>query len=463
MPMKNILLTALFYLSCNCFCKAQTVSDFINSTDLPLLKLSVNELTGETATKVNGTTVTIRNRVSASGAGNDIAADYIKERLTSYNLTAVDQIYKSGKLGGRNVYATQLGKKNSDDIYMICAHYDAKADYCADDNISGVVAVLEAARILSSYCFENTIVYALWDEEETGLEGSKYYAKDASSKKKNIKGVLNLDMAAYDGNGDKGFDIDVNNNASSLAIKDLLLSLVKTHKLDLIPTVVNPGTPDSDHAAFWPYKYGAVLLGESWSTKDITPYYHTSKDRASTLNWPYYHEMVKLTIAYIATVANPLKATVDVSQVGNTLTTNTTASAYQWVSCDKLFTPISGETNKSFTTTTNGNYAVQATIDGCKYLSSCFSIGVSGLNNDNSFKNALLLYPNPTTTNFTLDLNKKYSTIQIEITDVNGRLRYSKKVMNSRVIPMEFNETPGVYFISVIADEYRGVLKLMKQ
>ncbi|MEO6902406.1 MAG: M28 family peptidase [Bacteroidia bacterium] len=459
--MKNTFLTALFCLSCSLFCNAQTVDDFINSTNLPLLKLTVNELTGETTTKVNGSTVTIKNRVSASGAGNDIAADFIKERLTGYNLTAVDQIYKSGKLGGRNVYATQLGKKNPADIYMICAHYDAKADYCADDNISGVVALLEAARLLSNYCFENTIVYAFWDEEETGLEGSKYYAKDASSNKENIKGVLNLDMAAYDGNGDKGFDIDVNNNVSSLAIKDLLLSLVKTYKLDLIPTVVNPGTPDSDHAAFWPYNYGALLLGESWSTKDITPYYHTSKDRANTLNWPYYHEMVKLTIAYIATVANPLKTTVDVTQVGNTLTANTSASAYQWINCGELFTPIKGQTNKNFTATTNGNYAVQATIDGCKYLSSCFRVGVSGLNKYNSFTSELTLYPNPSATNFIIDLHKKYSNIQIDITDVNGKLKYSKKIMNSRVIPIEFKEIAGVYFISVVADENRGVLKLM--
>jgi hypothetical protein len=74
-----------------------------------------------------------------------------------------------------------------------------------------------------------------------------------------------------------------------------------------------------------------------------------------------------------------------------------------------------------------------------------------------------MLYPNPTSTNFTLDLNKKYSNIQIEITDVNGKLKYSKKIMNSRVIPIEFNENAGVYFITVIADEHRGVLKLMKQ
>src|SRR6185295_961090 len=126
------------------------------------------------------------------------------------------------------------------DIFIICGHYDAVADYCADDNLSGTVTVLEAARILSKYCFESTIVYALWDEEEIGLVGSKYYASAAKSKKDNIIGVLNIDMSAYDGDNDKNFDIDVNSNANSLAIKDLLLNLVSTYNLDLIGNVVNP-------------------------------------------------------------------------------------------------------------------------------------------------------------------------------------------------------------------------------
>jgi Zn-dependent M28 family amino/carboxypeptidase len=35
---------------------------------------------------------------------------------------------------------------------------------------------LEIARILSTQCMENTLVYALWDEEEIGLLGADYYA-----------------------------------------------------------------------------------------------------------------------------------------------------------------------------------------------------------------------------------------------------------------------------------------------
>ncbi|MEZ5021948.1 MAG: hypothetical protein R2728_01575 [Chitinophagales bacterium] len=38
--------------------------------------------------------------------------------------------------GGRNIYATQLGSVNPDSIYIICGHYDAVNNYCADDNAS---------------------------------------------------------------------------------------------------------------------------------------------------------------------------------------------------------------------------------------------------------------------------------------------------------------------------------------
>ena len=221
--MKNLLLLPIICLFLGKTSDAQTVGDLIKEVNFPLVRKTMDEFTGEIATTVNGTQVTIRNRKSNAGSGNDVAANYIKEKLNSFGLTGVDQIYKAGSLGGRNVYATQLGKTKPNDIFLICGHYDTVADYCADDDATGVVAALEAARILSKYCFENTIVYAFWDEEEIGLIGSKFFANDAAAKNQNIIGVLNIDMAGYDGNNDKIFDIDVNNNAKSLAIKDLLI------------------------------------------------------------------------------------------------------------------------------------------------------------------------------------------------------------------------------------------------
>lgn len=454
--MKHVLIIALFFSSI--FCNAQTIADFIKETDLPLLKKTMDELSGEVPTKVNGTTQTILNRVSSKG--NDVAADYIKEKLNSYGLTATDQIYKAGATGGRNVYAVQLGKRNPKDIYIICGHYDAVADYCADDNLSGTITVLEAARILSKYCFENTIVYALWDEEETGLNGSKYYAAQAKSRKDNILGVLNIDMSAYDGDNDKNFDIDCNSNANSLAIKDILLQLVGTHKLNLIGNVVNPGTPDSDHASFWP-TYGALLLGECWSKKDVTPFYHSSKDRVSSLNYPYYYEMVKLAIAYMATAAVPVASTgLSVAQLNNGLTASAGATSYQWLDCNNSNAAIAGATAQSFTATKNGSYAVRAVIGGCAAISTCYSVNTSGIA-ANNFENKLKLFPNPAQSDFFVDLGEHYSNAVIEITDLNSRLLYEHTSQNEQIIPIPFTAAPGVYFVSVRANDQQGFLKLV--
>lgn len=456
--MKKVFTISIFYLG-SLFCNAQTAADFIKECNLSILKTTMDELSGEVSTQVNGNTVTIKNRVSSKG--NDMAADYIKQKLTGFGLTPVDQVYKAGATGGRNVYAIQTGKTKPNDIYIICGHYDAMADYCADDNLSGTITVLEAARILSKYCFDNTIIYAFWDEEEIGLVGSKYYATAAKNKKDNILGVLNIDMNAYDGDNDKNFDIDLNNNTSSAAIKDLLLKLVDTHKLNLIGNVVNPGTSASDHASFWP-TYGALLLGECWSKEDKTPFYHTAKDRANTLNWNYYFEMVKLAVAYIGTVGGPVKQTpVTIDQVNNVLTATPGATAYQWLDCNNANAPVAGQTGQSFTVTKNGSYAVKATFGGCNSISSCVKVTVSGMDENKEFADAMKLFPNPAQGEFSIDLGKSYPNTTIEITDVNGRLKYRTEAESRQLISLHLEEPAGIYFVTVRAAGLSAFLKLV--
>lgn len=274
----------------------QTVSTLINQVSQAGIIQMVREFSGEDSTLINGNKVLLRNRVSLTG--NNVAADYLTDRLNSYGLTVTTTNYSAT---GRNIVATKLGLVHPDSIYIISAHYDAVANYCADDNASGVTAVLESARILSNYNFENTVVFALWDEEEIGLKGAKNYAVNATQSNKKIKAVLNMDMIAYDGDNDKLFDIDVRNIANSYQIKNDLINIVINYSLNLVSNVVDPGTLDSDHSVFWTEGYSAALLGEAWSTNDMVPTYHTSNDRISLFNVNYFYNMVKLCVGYITT------------------------------------------------------------------------------------------------------------------------------------------------------------------
>ena len=228
--MKRIFTVIYFVFGLSQLVYSQSIQDLMNQVSNANLQLAVSELSGEQATMINGSLQTITSRVYNN---NDLAADFIKERLEAFpNLTVEFQNFNTS---GKNVIATQLGQTNPDNIYLVCAHYDSVTTYCADDNATGVAAVIEIARIMSTQCTDNTIIYALWDEEEIGLRGANFYASEAvdetnGNTRDNILGVINMDMIGYDGDapgtaGDNEFDIDVRNIANSIGIKDDLISI----------------------------------------------------------------------------------------------------------------------------------------------------------------------------------------------------------------------------------------------
>ena len=278
------------------------VADIINQTNLDSLISYVRILTGEDSVWIGSTKVLLQNRGSS---GSDLAADYLIQKLGSYNLNVEDQTYSNT---GRNIYAVQQGYLYPEKQFIICAHYDAVDVYCADDNASGAAAVIEAARILSKYDFKYTLIYALWDEEEIGLVGSNYYASQAASKHDQIQGVLNMDMLAWDGNNDNLLDIHTQNTANSNDIANLMVIVNWLYELQLNPIIYNPGTWQSDHSSFWNYGFGAVLLIEAYYGGDLNPCYHGIEDRIDKFNLPYFHKLSKLSMGTISTL---LEATQD--------------------------------------------------------------------------------------------------------------------------------------------------------
>ena len=274
------------------------VDTLISKVNIDTLTKYVNDLSGENEVTVNGVTTTIINRIDAQG--NDLAADYIKQTLQKTGLAIDDQIYSTT---GRNIIAYQSGDDYPEENYVICAHYDAIPNYGADDNASGIAAVLEAARILSNYDFPYTIVYALWDQEETGLFGSRYWAHEAQTNGMNIKGVINLDMIAYNTTQYNRFDIHTNPIAKSVDLAYYIYNISSLYNLTLSPVLFNPGSSSSDHRAFWDYDFSALMIIEPSTLNLFNPYYHTDEDRIDKFNMGFFHEMSKLTLGCIANLA----------------------------------------------------------------------------------------------------------------------------------------------------------------
>lgn len=102
-----------------------------------------------------------------------------------------------------NVVAIQKGTKYPNRYIIMSGDIDSRAsntmDFTTDapganDNASGMAGTMEAARVLSKYQFESSIIYVGLSGEEQGLFGGAGLAKFAQDKGWNILGILNNDM-----------------------------------------------------------------------------------------------------------------------------------------------------------------------------------------------------------------------------------------------------------------------------
>lgn len=97
-----------------------------------------------------------------------------------------------------NVVGDLPGSEHPEQLVMLGCHYDGHdISQGAVDPASGVVAVLEAARVLAKYAksLPRTLRFVLWGVEEIGLLGSKAYVKQHTAELKEIRFYLNMDAA----------------------------------------------------------------------------------------------------------------------------------------------------------------------------------------------------------------------------------------------------------------------------
>ncbi|WP_395070967.1 M28 family metallopeptidase [Gracilimonas sp.] len=135
------------------------------------------------------------------------------ERISEACGGCLEVFYVSGVIEGTqripeptnivNVIAIQRGTADPNRFIMMSGDIDSRVSDALDgtsespganDNASGVAGALEAARVLSQYEFEGSIMYAALSGEEQGLFGGEILAEHAKEQGWDIKGVLNNDM-----------------------------------------------------------------------------------------------------------------------------------------------------------------------------------------------------------------------------------------------------------------------------
>jgi photosystem II stability/assembly factor-like uncharacterized protein len=208
--------------------------------------------------------------------------------------------------GDVNVVATLPGTTRPDEIYIVCGHYDSISNMPetlapgADDNATGTICALEAARVLRENDYECTIRFVCFAREEQGLIGSAAYAQDVFQRGDNILGVLNFDMIGYVDAYPEDIDILYDGNSGWLATAYDSAAALYVPELDVYARFY-PGAVWSDHASFWDYGYPAFCGIED--NPPNNPHYHKTHDVVDYVDMDFFTDVVKAGVAAVAGLA----------------------------------------------------------------------------------------------------------------------------------------------------------------
>jgi hypothetical protein len=114
------------------------------------------------------------------GQGNLPAVNWIDEKLKSWGYVTERIKYTFEGEPREEVFATKVGSKIPGEMYIIGGHMDGRGGgQATNDDGSGTVLVMEIARVLASPDIktDRTIRFALWNNEETGLNGARAYVE----------------------------------------------------------------------------------------------------------------------------------------------------------------------------------------------------------------------------------------------------------------------------------------------
>jgi Secretion system C-terminal sorting domain/Putative Ig domain len=154
--------------------------------------------------------------------------------------------------------------------------------------------------------------------------------------------------------------------------------------------------------------------------------------------------------------------TIDATVTDNspTLTANASGVSYVWLDCNNNFAVINGEISQNFTATSNGDYAVEITQNGCIDTSACFNVITTGINENNLFKN-VFVYPNPNDGVVNINLGD-LKDVTVKVFNVRGKLVYSKKNTNTSLFQFNLDVSSGTYFIELKVKDSTQRFKLLK-
>jgi Zn-dependent M28 family amino/carboxypeptidase len=259
--------------------------------------------------------VTLGERTIRKYHSLEQARDYICDYFTRYGAAPRLETYTAAGASVSNVIAEIPGTEHPEQIVLVGAHYDTIEDTPgADDNTSGVAALLEIFRLLSARRYRKTVRFVAFTLEEppffsTELMGSMINAANCRKRKERIELMVCLEMVGcasrrcrqdyplnhkhqeYPVYGNYISVISLPSNAESVYYWKKHYNEHAREKIyEYIGPASIPGMDLSDHMSFIRAGYPAIMISDTGFYRNKN--YHSPDDTIDTLNFSFMADVI---------------------------------------------------------------------------------------------------------------------------------------------------------------------------
>jgi len=254
------------------------------SVEIPVLRIK-RDIADMILEKTNNTTADLEKSINTTGKSSGFATGCFVHAGSEVIVTESET---------RNVIMVLPGEdeKLKNEYVIIGGHFDhlgmggassragdtVAVHYGADDNASGIAAMLELAErfALTEGSHKRSLIFAGFSGEELGLLGSKYFIDNPPVDLSKVNAMLNLDMV---GRLRDSSSFQIGGAGTAEGLREMIRSSIDTTGLTL--SISNEGSGPSDHSSFYG-KNISVLFFSTGAHLD----YHTPSDSWDRINYP---------------------------------------------------------------------------------------------------------------------------------------------------------------------------------
>ena len=282
----------------------------LKSYEEPLPQLTSEEsgLRDRLLAEVSYLSVNIGDRSLPRPHSLQVASDYLTSNLREQGYTVVELPYSVKGEKVHNLEVSLAGRDATLGQVVVGAHYDSVAGtVAANDNGTGVAAVLEIARLVRQMKFRRTIRFVLFVNEEppyfqTAMMGSRVYAHQLRQEGVPISAMISLETIGFysDQPGSQkyppilslfyprrgNFITFVGNTESRGLVRESIRGFRKSTPFPSEGIAAPgdwPGIGWSDQWSFWQEGYTGIMVTDTAPFR--YPYYHTPRDTVDKVNF----------------------------------------------------------------------------------------------------------------------------------------------------------------------------------